>query len=76
MGLSSPGVLSALHQHLLWLAVANLNQFSPVQCTKQIDSIRHRVACHVTSNLDCDQGGSVIQIEWTKAFCNNCQPIL
>ena len=28
------------------------------------------------SNLDFDQEGCVIQIEWTKALYNNCQPML
>ena len=37
---------------------------------------RNSVVCHVTSNSDFDQGGCVMQIEWTKALCNNCQPIL
>ena len=26
------------------------------------------MACHITSNLDFDKGGCVIQIEWTKAL--------
>ena len=34
------------------------------------------MAYHVTSNWDFDKGGCVIQIEWTKALCDNCQPML
>ena len=40
------------------------------------DGIRNSVACLVTSNLDFQQEGCVIQIEWSKALCNNCQPML
>ena len=45
--------------------MASLNQFDPVLCAWQIDSIRNSVACHVTSNLDFDKGSCVIQVEWT-----------
>ena len=34
------------------------------------------MACCITTNSDFDQGGCVMQIEWTKALCNNCQPML
>ena len=34
---------------------------------------RNSVACNITSNSDFDQGGCIMQIEWTKALCNNCQ---
>ena len=37
---------------------------------------KNSMACHITSNLDIDQGGCVMEIEWTKALCNNYQPIL
>ena len=37
---------------------------------------RNSVACFVTSNSDFDQEGCVMQIEWTKALCNNDQPML
>ena len=43
----------------LWPVQTSLGQFS-AQCT---------------SNLDFDQGSCVIQIEWTKTICNNCQPM-
>ena len=29
-----------------------------------------------TSNSDFDKGGCVIQVEWTKALCDNCQTML
>ena len=32
--------------------------------------------CHVTSDLYFDEEGYVIQIEWAKALCDNCQPML
>ena len=58
------------------VVVASSNKFGPVQCAWQIDSMRNSVACHITSNLDFDKGGHVIQIQWTKALCDNCQPML
>ena len=33
------------------------------------------VACCVTSDSDFDKGGCVIQIEWTKALCNNAHAL-
>ena len=78
MGLSTlGGVLGILHQHLLYLVVARLNQYkiSSDQLLVHLTK-RNSVACHITSNSDFDQGGCVMQIEWTKAFCNNCQPML
>ena len=36
---------------------------------------QNNMACHVTSNSDFDKGGLVIQINWTKALCNNCHPM-
>ena len=30
----------------------------------------------ITSNLDFEKEGCVTQIEWTKALCDNCQPML
>ena len=41
-----------------------------------MDNIRNSMAYYVTSNLDFDKGGYVIQVEWTKALCHNCQPML
>ena len=29
------------------------------------------MACCITSNLDFDKGGCVIQVEWTKALFDN-----
>ena len=38
---------------------------------------RNSMACHVTSNLDFDQGGYVSQIEWTKVIiANPCSKLL
>ena len=37
---------------------------------------RNSVACHITSNLYFDKEGCVIQIEWTKAICDNYQSML
>ena len=54
--------------------MASLNQFGPVRHAWQIDSISNSVACLVTSNLEFEQNGCVIEIEWTKDLCNNCQP--
>ena len=34
------------------------------------------MAFHDTSNSDFDKEGCVIQVEWTKAVCDNCQPML
>ena len=34
------------------------------------------MAWHITFRLDFDKGGCVIQVEWTKALCDNCQPML
>ena len=34
------------------------------------------MACHVTFNSNSDKGRCAIQIEWTKALCDNCQPML
>ena len=61
---------------LLWLPVASSNLFGLVGYTWQIDSIRNSVACCMTSNSDFNKGGCVIQIEWTKALCDNCQHML
>ena len=32
------------------------------------------MACCITSDSDFDQGGCVMQIEWTKALCNIAKP--
>ena len=45
------------------VTVASQNQFGPVWCVWQIDSIRNSVACHVTSISDFNKGGFVIQIK-------------
>ena len=34
------------------------------------------VVCCITSNSNFNKEGCVIQIEWTKALCDNCQPML
>ena len=35
------------------------------------------MSCHFTSNLDFDQGGCVMQIEWTKLMITNlCSELL
>ena len=34
------------------------------------------MAFHITSDLDFDKGGCVIQIEWTKALCKCWEPML
>ena len=75
---SNPGgsiAFSALYQHLLYF-VARSNQFGPVQHAWHIDSIMNGMAYCTTSISDFDKGGCVIQMEWTKAVCDNCQPML
>ena len=36
---------------------------------------RNSMACCITSSLDFDKRGCVIQIKWTKALCSNFQPM-
>ena len=74
MGVSTPGrnIALAFENCIstcfgLVMAMAGSNQFSPVQCTWQIDSIRDSVAYCVTSDLDFNKRHCVI--EWTKALC-------
>ena len=52
-----------------------LAQTSPNQLLVHMTK-RSSMACHITSNSDFDQGGYIMQIEWTKALCNNSQPML
>ena len=76
MRLSTPiGVLGALVSTLVGCGQFKLAQTSSDQLLVCMTK-RNRVACHITSNLDFDQGRCVMQIEWTKALCNNYQPML
>ena len=58
----------------LWPVQTSTNQLRPV--TGMLDKKEIVWLFCVTFNLDFDQGGYVMQIEWTKALCNNCQPML
>ena len=77
MGLSTP-----LHAWFITSAstLVGCDQFKLAQTSSDqllVHMIkRNSMACHITSNSDFDQGGYVMQIEWTNALCNNCQPIL
>ena len=71
-----PGVLSfCIERTWFKLAVTRSNWFLLVVVHGK-DSMRNSVACHVTFNLDVDKSGCVIQIKWTKAPSDNCQPML
>ena len=67
MGNSSRGhgVLS-FHVERTWFkpAVTSSNWFLSVL---HMTSEQYSLACHITSSLDFNKGGCVIQIEWTKS---------
>ena len=61
--------------HYVTLYFSSCGQFKPVWASLVCMTNRNSIACHITSSLDFDKGGCVIQIEWTKALCNDCQPV-
>ena len=66
------------HTVSLGCALNNLSLIKLKICPVDINSFDESMVLgvHCTSNLDFDKGGCVIQVEWSKALCNNCQPIL
>ena len=60
-------------QHLA--ARAGWNQQMPVSTSSVCMTYRNSMARHVTSTFELEQGVCVIQIHWTKACCDNCQPM-
>ena len=50
-------------------AVVSWNQLKPLWSNLVHTTKRNSLACHITSDLDFNKGGYVIQIEWTKALC-------
>ena len=51
-----------LHLRVAWLVEASSNQLNPVWSSLVCMTNRNSMACHITSDLDFNKGGCVIQI--------------
>ena len=84
MGLSTQGgnVALAFKNHIstcFGLAVAGSNQFAQFSVHDQMDRIRNSVACHITSDLDFNQGrlcnSDLSGLKFSVNIANSCSNI-